>query len=670
VLEFRLRNVTASTTIHLSELEFLMNRSRIFFKTRSQINQPYKTAATSAATMTMDQGSMTPLNPASRSQSVTTADILSAASPISPSASPRALPEYPSISSSSFSSLSSSLPLPSSAVAASLTASQPSPPSTESDVHPRRSVHFLPLSRYFDARILAPTQLDGAAIGMITNGALGTSTTCADLTGVVLQPGEQLNLLCFIRGPRSVTLAKELETLIRELLRAHGSISSATSLNLASTPLPYRTPFCVRYHVEGAGEQKMEIVCQNKTVWRSVPSHHTMVPSSATAAVPSSTVAPPARADSSVLPPPFASPNPSAPLPSPSSPSIPPLPPSKLSIRLHIRSPLVVARTFVAYVSVRNHSLQATGSSMELRLLPASHPIVQKAEGRRTKDGKDESAHATSDSADRMVLGQQFSVSPLCSTVVPFSPSSPSLPLLFSPCTPFTPNTPATVRAAMDAAAATAAAAGAFPGFDPLHPFSSSAYGYGNDLPFPFRVVEHLMGRRHSSASAQSKTALQDQQQQSSTLSSLHQSTEAYVHTASLAKADHESTASTLIARQGEYSSSGQMLTTALSSFLVVTDTDATGTHGAVQPLPDREVVTTERWNRDQSNAVSVSSLLCQESSVSLGSIPPHSERTATFHFMPLREGVVSLSTLFLYDGSTHTYYRPLHPPALFVLHA
>jgi hypothetical protein len=65
----------------------------------------------------------------------------------------------------------------------------------------------------------------------------------------------------------------------------------------------------------------------------------------------------------------------------------------------------------------------------------------------------------------------------------------------------------------------------------------------------------------------------------------------------------------------------------------------------------------------------SLSSLICLETSLPLGSIPPHGECSATLHYLALREGLLSLTTsLVLVDTTTHTHYRSMQAATVFAV--
>ncbi len=60
--------------------------------------------------------------------------------------------------------------------------------------------------------------------------------------------------------------------------------------------------------------------------------------------------------------------------------------------------------------------------------------------------------------------------------------------------------------------------------------------------------------------------------------------------------------------------------------------------------------------------------LLCLEPAVSLGEVPPRESHSVALHFIALREGLLTLSNLFLLETNAHIYYRLQSLPQVFAV--
>lgn len=600
-IEFTLLNLSSRWTLCVQRLDFILNRSRIFLK----ILAPPPTASTAAVS-----SSATPSNASAAGSA--------------------ALPP-----------LTLSSPANGSPMLSSAHHGLPPTPSSHHAHHAHhgggisraehRSVHYLPLGNFF------PSSLDSSALP------------------TKLRPHEQLNLLCFLSAPTRAALTN-LESMVRGLLAAGGSVSHP-SFSLATTSLPYRTPYTLRYTVEGVGSQDPQeaVVAQNKTIWRSVSVANTPAATVA-AAVMSRAGAVPRM----LLQSPSSS---SAPSPSPTSQSglhsSAVVPFSKLSLRLRVSSsPVVLHRPFALFVSVLNHHASLATNALQVVVLPETHEVVRAA--REASRAEEEAAVAAT--GRRRAGGEESvaSAAPVHPLHQPFSPSSPAPPLLFSPHTPFSPNTPWISRDSVPASG------------DSQQPDGSPRT---REMHFPFQAVGATIDRRaHSSSSKHGHAALPLSR-----------------HPISVHTGDADSTASAVSSAAGlslssvsrqDSTSSGEVLTTTLAHFLsadppphdssngvasnglLAHAASASDEHASPQTLPSADGSRSLSSSSDH-----LSSLVCLETSLSLGVIPPQSERSVTLHYLALREGMLALSgALFLFDPETRIYYRPAQQATVFAV--
>jgi hypothetical protein len=82
---------------------------------------------------------------------------------------------------------------------------------------------------------------------------------------VRLAPQEQLNILRFLTTPRRERLAA-LESMLRDFLQQSGPLSGG-SFSLATTALPFRTPFTLQSEVEVMASRGRSIVSPNAVLW-------------------------------------------------------------------------------------------------------------------------------------------------------------------------------------------------------------------------------------------------------------------------------------------------------------------------------------------------------------------------------------------------------------------
>lgn len=584
-IEFTLLNLSSSWTLCVHKLDFLLNRSRIFLKILAPPPASASASASSAA---------------------------------SPAASP------PSHAGMTGSAAPPPLTLSSPANGGGLPPT-PSAPHSHHQLHhglrsEHRSVHYLPLGNFF------PSSLDASAL------------PCK------LRPHEQLNLLCFLSAPTRAALSN-LESMVRGLLAAGGSVSHP-SFSLATTSLPYRTPYTLRYTVEGVGSQDAgeAIVAQNKTIWRSVSVANTTQSAAAvigrTGNVPRLLLQSPSS--SAALSPTS---------PSNLSPAAAVVPFTKLSLRLRVSSsPVGLHRPFAVFVSALNHHASLATNALQVVVLPETHEVVRAA--RESARMEEEAAAAAG--RRRGEDGAAHSAACLsASRIHPFSPSSPAPPLLFSPHTPFSPNTPWLSR---DSAGADA------------QPDSSPRT---RDLHFPFQAVGAAIQRRAGANSTQHAST--------TPILSRHPIS---VHTGS--EADSSASASAAgaglsLSSVSRADSQGEVLTTTLAHFLSDDHpaSSATGngtalTHSAAaatsHEADDAQSSQSQPSTSLSASSLSLSSLVCLETSLPLGVIPPQSDRSVTLHYLALREGLLALSTLFLFDPATHIYYRPMQQATVFAV--
>ena len=611
-IEFTLLNLSSRWTLCLHHLDFILNRSRIFLKI---------------------------LAPPPPAQPPAAAAFAPSSSPLSTavSAGSAALPPLTLTSPTNGSTMMSPAQH-SSGGGGGL------PPSTPSSHHSHsraehRSVHYLPLGNFF------PSSLDASALP------------------TKLRPHEQLNLLCFLSAPTRAALTN-LESLVRGLLAAGGSVSHP-SFSLATTSLPYRTPYTLRYTVEGVGSQdaREAVVAQNKTIWRSVSVANTATTATA-AAMTSRAVSVPRILQS-----------PSAVSPSLTAQSIlapsSATPFSKLSLRLRVSaSPVSLHVPFAVFVSVLNHHASLATNSLQIVVLPETHEVVRAS--REIARAEEEAAAA----AGRRRGDEPFGSSISNQALQPFSPSSPAPPLLFSPHTPFSPNTPWLTRDA-----STAAHGDTQPDESPRT----------REMHFPFQAVGAAIDRR---AHSTKHSGLPLPQHPISVHTGDTES--AGSSTASGASATNAGAGLSLASMTRQDSSSGsggEVLTTTLSHFLSndthdpstsgpsstalapfslvsSTATNLRDDHAASPQSPEagRSSIVSSSSSSSTSSSLSVSSLVCLETCLSLGVIPPQSDRSVTLHYLALREGLLALSTMFLFDPTTQIYYKPMQQATVFAV--